>query len=323
VEAALPAALIVGGTMFAASSDGIGESNQALGSDYTKTCSTDMSSDPCISQFPLPGVDRVRCGIKQRLFCANSPTEVLSLLDALDSRSKEIKMRSDGTETCFKQAAVDHTSDLSFPGNATFTHYLQCKDSSIPLGFGKKDGSWYVRSSGPPGGWVFSIDANDDVVAGYLWGINAAGSGKSMLELSASKTAGRVEFVGGGVGTGFCAIHFVSSAAYAWILINPEGVGSSCDSDSNGTTDANDYTELCIDATTLDPALPPNCASLKSAATLTLMGRAAGIGDGHTVEGAAQPPAGTNINLIDLGSLKGLTDSAGAMTGVSEFKPPL
>jgi len=301
VQAALPPALIQGGTAFS--------TRLAPGApvpvDYIKTCEPDVMGDRCLT---LTGTDRLRCHLKQRLFCPG-PTEVLSLLDRLDDVMIGIEAGSSGTEACLSAVPADHTSDLTFPGNKTFTHYLQCKDSTgQPIGFGVQDGGWYIRTAGNVGGWLFSVDANDDIVRGYQWGNNTGNVVGGMLRIAASRTAGSVEFVG--EAAGFCALHYASNQANIWILINEVGVGTTpnCDSNFDGTTDAADYAEVCLDATTLDMSDVANCATLKSNNTLTLIGSE-----------LAATPATEVIDFYDLATATALNANGGTMAGVAEF----
>ena len=305
VQAALPPALIQGGTTFPTRL----VPGAPVPVDYIKTCAPDIMQDYCLT---LTGTERVRCHLKQTLFCS-SPTGVLTLLDELDRAMMGIEAGSSGTEPCLSAVPADHASDLTFPGTKTFTHYLQCKVSNIPgvqpLGFGVKDGGWYIRTSGSHGGWLFSVDANDDIVNGYRWDNGSTSYNYNvLLRIAASKTAGTVEFVGSP--GGFCAMHYASNQANIWILDNEVGVGNTpnCDSNFDGTTNAADYVEICLDATTLDLSDPANCATLKSNKTLTLIG----------VDLAATP-ATEPIDFYDAATATALNANGGTMAGVAEF----
>jgi hypothetical protein len=94
-----------------------------------------------------------------------------------------------------------------------------------------------------------------------------------------------------------------------WILINEGGVGGGCDSNSDGMTDAADYAEICLDATTLDEADASTCASLNSGKAITMIG----------IEGAPTPTS-EPIYLYDPTTLKTLTQDALDMPDVAEFK---
>lgn len=297
VQAALPPALIRGGTTRLAP-------GAAVPVDYIKTCAPDVTNDYCLT---LTGTDRVRCHLKQTLFCSQ-PTAVLTLLDQLDSAMMTTQAGIRGTEACLSAVPADHTADLTFPGSKTFTHYLQCKDSRVPLGFGVKDGGWYIRTDNMHGGFLFSVDANDDIVNGYRWESNPNYNYNVLLRIAASRTAGTVEFVGSP--HGFCAMHYASDQAHIWILDNEVGVGNTpnCDSNFDGTTNAADYLEICLDATTLDVSDPANCATLKNNTTLTLTG----------VDLSATPATGM-IDFYDPATAAALDANAGTMAGVPEL----
>ena len=98
--------------------------------------------------------------------------------------------------------------------------------------------------------------------------------------------------------------------AYIWILDNEVGVGTTpnCDSNFDGTTDAADYVELCLDATTLDVSNPANCATLKSNKTLTLIGT-----------DLAATPATEVIDFFDMATARALNAYGGSMAGVAEL----
>ena len=321
VQAALPQGLLVGGSTFAAnvapSPGSTGTSRSALESpDYTRTCQTDVTTDACMT---LSGTARLQCIVKQRLFCGG-PTEVLRLLDALDSRMTELEARTDGSEACRSAAPAERSSDLVFPGGTSFEHYLQCRDSNIGLGFGVKDGQWYLREALGAGGWLFRADQTGEV-AGYVWLPSPDGSfnmSTGILQVQASRVAGTVELTGGGVGFGFCALHYRSDASHIWIQINPDGVGMSCDSDSSGSADAADYSELCLDSASLSPVDGAQCAAVKAGRSLTLLGRGPTSGGGRSFEGAPAPDS-EPIVTTDLNDLTALFNAAADMSGIAEL----
>ena len=311
VSESLPGKLLVD-TTFAS----LTGSSNLLETDYSKNCQTDNIRDYCTD---YSGEKRILCIVKNRLFCTG-PTEVLTLLDSLDARLVEIENRSsEGDVSCLSDAAVDLSSDLSFPGSVTMTHKLQCVDSSIGLGFGQDGGTWYVRQgANGAGSSLFSVTA-DPIVNGYYWLVSADKSysnSTGMLNIKANRSTGLVEITGGGVGLGFCSFHFISDANYIYVQANPDGASYTCDYDGSGITNSNDWVEICIDASTMDVTTSSSCSSLSASRTLTTLGRAAT----SSWEVTATPASGT-IQTFDLGDyLNDLHAAAGVMTGVSEFK---
>lgn len=313
VQESLPSVLLQGGSV----------SNALVlrDVDYTRTCQTTVEGDVCIG---LTDADRLLCIIKQRLFCGG-PTEVLSLLNALDGRMHEIEQRSDGVPDCLNDSPADHTNDLVFPGEQTLPQYFQCRDSNISMAFGKRDNTWYLRNAQGASAFAFSVNEDTDNVDGYMWlpSENASFSmSTGILHITADKSQGIVEFTGGGVGFGFCAIHYRSDTQHIWIQINPDGVGVTCDSNSDDSTDADDYSEICINAADLTAASDlSECDTLKAAATLPLIGRGetTNAAESSTWEAAATPAEGT-LNTIDLNDLKTLFDAAAELSGIADFQ---
>lgn len=319
VQAALPSALLRGGSSFAGASEPAGPIGvRHYGLDYARECQTDMAVDHCVE---LQGASRLSCVVKQRLFCAG-PTELLRLLDDLDGRAHQVASMARPGAACLMTAAVDHAADLDLPGGQPFHHFLQCKESAIELAFGDQAGAWYLRSGGGAGGNVFSVSPTSDV-SGYLWVDGQLAGSTVLLRLATSKAQGTVELTGGGVGVGFCALHFRSDAAHLWLRINPDGADGSCDYDGSGTTDAADYSELCLGASGLDVVDASACASLKAGRTLTLLGRDHALappgGAVRAFAAAAPPPNGDPILLIDVAGLHALSQHAGRFDGVEEL----
>ena len=253
---------------------------------------------------------------------------MLTLLDGADSRMAEIEARSvvdeDMTIPCFDVAAMEATSELTFPGDKTFEMHLNCQDKDLGLSFGTKDNSWYIREGKPStvsldaagaGAHVFKITP-ENVVSGYIWLPSKDGSfdlTTMLLHVYADRPNGTVEVTGGGIGTGFCSFHYRSDANYIYILSNISGVGYTCDSDGNGTTDSSDWAETCL-TSSLASSDATNCASLKSGLTLTTLGRAASLDSaGNTWEAAPVPASGslTTFELKDY--LLALFEAAGTV----------
>lgn len=166
---------------------------------------------------------------------------------------------------------------------------------------------------------VFSVNTAGTDVNGYLWLPSSDGTfsmSTGILQITADRTAGTVEFTGGGVGFGFCAIHYRSNASNVWIYMNPEGVGTSCDYDTSGVTDSADYSEICLNASDMTEVSASNCATLKADATLTLIGRAASTNASSTTWAASAPPSTGSIHRIDLNDLQTLFTHTATMTGV-------
>ncbi len=311
VQQSLSSSLIGGSTFSLAIAD-------SLAIDYTTTCQTDASSgDPCSSLSTAS--EKVRCIMKQRLFC-KGPVEVLNLLKSVDDRMAEIELRSTGTVPCMDSAAVDSSAELSFPGSASFSHFLQCKDSSIKVAWGKKDETWYLRTANGAAGGLYSINAAQDV-EGYMWLRSEDGSfsnSTGLIRLKANKTAGTVEMTGGGVGLGFCSFHYKSDANYIYIIANPNGVGTTCDFDGNSITDASDWVEACVNAGNLSTAASlSNCDSLKAGFAVPTLGRAASGSQAAT----ATAPSGVTLQTFDIGTyLNTLFTSTGTFSSsVQDF----
>ena len=309
VQESLPTALISGGSFSL--------------QDYTKTCQTHPSQgDVCGT---LSAGDQIQCIIKNRLFC-KGPTEVLTLLDNLDGRLAEIENRSgEGEVPCIKNAAVDATSDLTFPGGVTFPHKLQCRDSSIGLGFGSDGGTWYVREAGGAAGSVFSVSP-ENVVDGYLYLPTSDGTfnySTGLLRIHANRANSTVEITGGGVGLGFCSFHFHSNASNIYVYANPDGVGSSCDYDSSGAADGDDWVEVCLDATTMDSVDVSTCDTLKNGLTLTTLARDTSSATGGNVSSwdAAAQPGDRTVNSFEMKDyLQELFNNTKTLDHIPEFK---
>lgn len=318
VQAALPSTLLSGASTFSTTSfePGVGARRQALAG-AAKQCGA-SGVDVCAG---LTGNDLSLCVVKQRLFCPG-PTEILKLLDALDVRMAEVKGRSDGTEPCLAEMAVDRSGDVTFPGAIHVAHFLQCKDSSIGLGFGTKDGAWYFRQASNGTSWLFAIDAAGDKVDGYLWlSPDTSYSGSVMLlRLHASKSQGLVELVGTGTALGFCSLRYLSDSTHVSILINVEGPNNSCDSNGSGTTDAADFATLCLDATTLDEVPDGACNTLRGSKTLDLLGRQAVTAGSKSFAATAPAPNGQTQITFSLDELKALFADAADFAGLTEFK---
>ncbi len=311
VQESLPASLLASGTFTLADGD----------VDYSKTCQTDpQAGDACSS---LSGSTKLRCIIKNRLFCSG-PTEVLNLVDSLDARLEEIELRTAGTEvTCINEEAVDLSSQLDLPGDAVATGKFQCQDSSIGLGFGKVEDTWYVRVAQGASGQSFEVSP-DSSVHGFIWLPSKDGSlsmSTGLLEISRDSEAKTVEITGGGAGFGFCGLHYQSNASFIYIKMNPDGVGGSCDYTGNSVTDSSDWVEACLDAETLDDAAAGSCDALKVFKLATL-GRDTTPGTGLVTTYAAVAPlsVGTVVKFEMKDYLNSLFTTAASYTGVSELK---
>ncbi len=325
VQASLSSALVSGGTTASLPLTAPKGSISSSSIDYTTTCSSDPAAgDPCSS---LTSSTRLLCIVKQRLFCPG-PTEVLNMLNGVDGDLSGISQRSTGKVSCMDNALVDSTSDLALPGGTTFTHSLQCKDSSINMAWGNDTASntWYVRRAQGAGASVFSI-TNETQVEGYLW---LPSSDKSfsmtteLLHLKADKTTQTVEITGGGVGMGFCSFHFISNPSYIYIVGNPNGAGFTCDYDGSSSDNSTDWDEVCIDATTLaQSASLSDCDSLRASISLSTLGRAQTVDASSNTILATVAPAPTGLTLVtfDLGDLlNNLFTNAGTfLSGISEF----
>ena len=320
VEESLPTALL----------NGRENAGTGLSVDYLKTCANDPTAgDPCGDYSTL--TVQAHCQVKQRLFCGG-PSDMLTLLDGADTRMAEIESRSnideDLTIPCFDAASQDATSELTFPNDATFEMYLNCKDADLGLSFGKNAGTtgdnWYIREGKPPaaeggaGAHVFKITP-ENLVTGYIWLPTKDGSyeySTMLLHLRADRAANTVEVTGGGVGIGFCSFHYHSDSDYIYIYSNIAGVGSSCDSDGNGTTDSTDWVETCL-TSSLESTDTSNCASLKSGRTLTTLGRDTSSSTGITssYSAAADMPSGETIVRFEMTEyLKALFEAAGTVS---------
>ena len=319
VQESLSTSLINGGN-FSASTASV----NAQTVDYTKTCQTDLTlGDVCIGLSTSE--EKIRCIMKQRLFC-KGPVEVLNLLKAVDDRMAEIETRSTGTVPCAAATPVNSTSEVSFPGSSTMTHYLQCKDSSINVAWGNKNDIWYLRSANGAAGSVYSINQAQDV-EGYMW-LRSEDTTFSMstglIHLKANKTAGTVEMTGGGAGLGFCSFHYKSDANYIYLIANPNGVGRTCDFDGNSTLDASDWAEACVNASDLSAASSlADCSSLKTSLTAPTLGRAQTTSSTNQVwEATATAPGSiTTLQTFDMGAyLNTLYTNTGTFSStVEEF----
>ena len=291
--------------------------------DYTKNCQADATAgDPCSSLSSSS--EKIRCIMKQRLFCAG-PVEVLNLLKNVDDRMGEIESRSTGTVPCMSASPSDASSEVSFPGSTSFTHHLQCKDSSIKVGWGKKDDVWYLRTANGAAGGIYSINGSEDV-EGYMW-LRSEDKTFSMstglIRLKANKTAGTVEMTGGGVGLGFCSFHYKSDANHIYIVANPDGVGRSCDFNGDSSVNASDWVEACVNASDLSATSSiSDCASLSASLTSPTLGRAQTTSSSsQTWDAAATAPSSITLQTFDIGTyLNTLYTNTGSFSAdVQEF----
>lgn len=311
VQEILPSSLLADGSFSLANGD----------LDNSKTCQTDASAgDACSS---LSESSKIRCIVKNRLFCGG-PTEVLKLLDGLDGRLAGIEARSEGSEiACMSKDPVDLTDQLDFPGEAVLPAKFKCQDSSIGLGFGDADGVWYVREANGAAAQSFVVNT-DSSIHGFIWLPSKEGtmaSSTGLLEIQTDTSAKTIEITGGGVGFGFCGLHYKSNADFIYLKMNPDGVGSSCDYDSNNVTDSSDWVEACLDAGSLDDATAQSCDSLKEFSLATL-GRNATTGTGTTTSFAAVAPLDDEtVVKFELNNyLNALFTNSATFTDVPEFK---
>ncbi len=312
VQESLPANLLTSGSFALTTTE----------TDYSKTCQTDATLGDLCQTYT--GSKRLRCIVKNRLFC-KGPTEVLSLLDSLDGRLAEIETRSgEGEVSCISGAGVDLSGQIAYPGSSSLTSKFQCKDSTVGMGFGSDDaGTWYVRVANGASASSFAVESSGSV-RGYLWLPTKDGSfsqSTGLLNIAADRANKTLEFTGGGVGFGFCGIHFKSNSTHIYLTMNPDGTGGSCDYDSNGTTDASDWVDACLDATTLYDAYVANCSGLKTFSLATL-GRDQSTGSGRvsTWEKAAPLTDSTPVRFEMKDYLLEIFNKASTFEGVSEFK---
>lgn len=309
VEAALPGALLVSGISLTTD-------------DYTKTCQTDLSQGDVCQTYS--GGQQIQCIIKQRLFC-KGPSNVLSLLDNLDSRLREIEKRSSNQDVpCLDATPVDLSGQITFPGSVTKEQKFQCQDQSIGLGFGEDAGTWYVREGGgtKPIGSAFSV-FESDVVQGYLWLGSADKSfaeTTALMRIYADQSQKTVEITGGGVGLGFCAFHYKSTADLIYVVANPDGAAFTCDYNGDNSADENDWDEACLIANSLDSAAEGACDSLKAGLQLTTLGRAETVSSTGTTW--AEAVSNTSISLVRFGigdDLNEINAEARTFAGVPDF----
>jgi hypothetical protein len=300
VQEALPDSLLSNGSFGLAVSE----------IDYSKTCQTDPSLGDACSEYQ--DAKRFRCIIKNRLFCPG-PTEVLTLLDGLDSRLLEIEKRSaEGPVACFDNPPVDLSSQLKFPGDVELPGKYQCKDSVIGLGFGRDDAGWYVREANGASGQAFFVP-NEGAVVGYIW-MPSAG----ILKILADRESHVVEITGGGVGFGFCGLHMKTTNDFVYFNMNPDGE-KGCDFKNTGTADESDWVEICLEASTLDEVSLENCESLKNFELHTIV-RGESVIQDQTWEGAA--PSERSVHKVELVDyLSDLYKKASQFEGVDEFRP--
>jgi hypothetical protein len=284
--------------------------------DYSKTCQTNPGlGDACLE---YEEGKRFRCIIKNRLFCPG-PTEVLTLLDAVDSRLSDIEERSgQGLVSCLQTPPVDLSSQLKFPGDVELPSKYQCKDPSTGLGFGRDDSAWYVREAIGAVGQAFFIPDKGPLL-GYIW---MPSHDKTMemstgiLKILADREAHVVEITGGGVGFGFCGLHMKTTKDFIYFNMNPDGV-MNCDFKNTGTVDESDWVEICLEAGTLDEVSIENCESLKNFELNTIAREESTAND--KTWGAAAPFERTlnRVELVDY--LLDLYKKATQFEGVEEF----
>lgn len=307
VQAAIPSKLLASST-YSLDED----------TDYTQTCQTDVTTDKCMTYTDSK---RLACIVKQRLFC-KGPTEVLGLLNGLDTRLAEIEARAGGAP-CLNNSVVDLTSQLTFPGDSTLTYKAFCKDSSIGLGFGKENGTWYLREANGAAAQVFSV-TETEVVDGYLWlpsKDKTLSQSTGILRIHADKANKTFEMTGGGAGLGFCGMHFHSNATHVYLIGNPDGTGTTCDYNKDNQSTVADWVEICLKADDLSVATESDCATLKSSLTLKTHARAASVGNMGTFAAAAPGPTGLTVVTAELTNyLNDLFTKAGVFEGVSELE---
>lgn len=121
------------------------------------------------------------------------------------------------------------------------------------MGFGKKSDIWYLREGNNSGiGSVVNIDADENVHGYFILGTENLDGSTMLFHFKTNKADETIEFTAGGVGIGFCQVHFKSSPEYIYVVGQRDGVGNACESIEEACLNAADKTEaasasLCND----------------------------------------------------------------------------
>lgn len=123
---------------------------------------------------------------------------------------------------------------------------------------------------------------------------------------------------------GLCAFSYISSQSFIYILGNPSGGGGTCDFTGDLSTDEDDWQELCLDTSTMDPTDVESCSDLKSSRTINILGRGTTTSTGgqtEVYEATAPAPSGESVDTFEMNDyLNELDQAAGNyQDSVAEF----
>lgn len=163
-------------------------------------------------------------------FYNDGPTDLLSLLRALDERMKSFDVRAkEQPHACLDGPGVATT--FALPGGATFTAKLQCLDThgdgSGWSAFGSDGDDFYLLEGQPRGmGAVYRVSRVTERVEGWMAVADEAhvdDMSQVIMHLVSDRDAGTLEIALAGSGVGFCGAHVKMDQDLIYVQGRPDG----------------------------------------------------------------------------------------------------
>lgn len=199
----------------------------------------------------------------QTRFFASGPTEIRGILSAIDSRMTSLAlMELESHRPCLDETPL--LFGLTAPFDLSLDHHLSCLDevsSTQWIGFGQKDGTWYLREGQTKGMLTIAkIDAESNVEAWIAVANRAAVTNSSQMLMHLKSTAAtktlELAVTGSNIGLG-CGVQFQANETHIYMsgrFDDPSGgLGADCSVVAPST--------LCADSEALGTVATSECTN--------------------------------------------------------------